>query len=87
MGSRTEEDRALACVWDDEVGDRRQKLFFIGQDLDPAAVRAVLDPALLDDAEFAAGRDHWRALPDPLSAWQVSSDGYVHDHAEEFAHG
>lgn len=34
--------------WDDEVGDRRQEIVFIGIDLDEAEVRAKLD-ALLDE--------------------------------------
>jgi G3E family GTPase len=80
----TDEDRALTRIWDDTLGDRRQELVFIGQDLDVGAVRAVLDPALLDDAEFATGPDAWRTLADPLPAWQVAADGYLHDH--EHAH-
>ena len=75
------EHAALTRVWDDSVGDRRQELVFIGQDLDPVAVRTTLDPALLTDAEFVAGAARWRSYPDPLPAWAVASDGYVHDHA------
>lgn len=77
------ERATLARVWDDEVGDRRQDLVFIGQDLDADAVRAVLDPALLTDVEFASGADQWRRLDDPLPAWSVAGDGYVHDHEHE----
>ena len=35
----------------------------------------------LADAEFAAGAADWRTYADPLPAWAVASDGYVHDHA------
>ncbi|MTV24992.1 GTP-binding protein [Nitriliruptoraceae bacterium ZYF776] len=81
-----EEKAALARVWDETVGDRRNELVFIGQDLDPDRVRAALDPALLTDAEVAAGPAAWRALPDPLPAWDVAADGYVHDHEDGRAH-
>ncbi len=75
-----DEADSLERIWDHQAGDRRQELVFIGQDLDPAAVRALLDPALLDDEEFAAGPTAWRGLPDPLPVWAVAADGYIHEH-------
>lgn len=80
-----EEEAARLRVWDEAVGDRRQELVFIGQDLDAAAVHAALDKALLDDVEMALGQEGWSQLDDPLPAWAVAGDGYVHDHAHEGA--
>ncbi|WP_222719098.1 GTP-binding protein [Actinokineospora xionganensis] len=58
-------------------GSPGQELVFIGVDLDPDEPRRRLDPALLTDAEFAAGPTGWRDLPDPLPAWE---DTEPHDH-------
>jgi G3E family GTPase len=54
----------------------RQELVFIGVDLDRDEPRRRLDPALLTDAEFAAGPAAWRLFDDPLPAWEE------HDHSE-----
>jgi hypothetical protein len=45
--------------------------------LDPDEPRRRLDPALLTDAELAAGPQAWRRLHDPLPAWDIDE---VHDH-------
>jgi G3E family GTPase len=47
-------------------GDRRQELVFIGQYMDEAEVRAVLDECLLTDEEFEAGPAVWDAFEDPF---------------------
>jgi G3E family GTPase len=82
-----QERASLARIWIDDCGDRRQEIVFIAQDLDTDAVRARLDPALLTDDEFATGPQGWRSLPDPLPAWNVAADGYVHDHDHDPDHG
>ncbi|MBF6193343.1 GTP-binding protein [Nocardia implantans] len=53
-----------------------QEIVFIGVKLDCAKVRALLDEALLTDAEFAAGPGAWAEYPDPFPAW-----GELHEHA------
>jgi G3E family GTPase len=50
-------------------GDRRQEIVFIGQYLDAEGARQALDACLLDEAEFAAGPDHWISLSDPFPQW------------------
>ncbi|MGW5729358.1 hypothetical protein [Nocardia beijingensis] len=53
----------------------RQEIVFIGVKLDYAKVCALLDEALLTDAEFAAGPGAWAEYPDPFPVW-----GELHEH-------
>lgn len=53
-----------------------QEIVFIGIKLDRDQVRALLDDALLTDAEFFAGPVEWAGYPDPFPAW-----GELHEHA------
>ncbi|MFI9506725.1 GTP-binding protein [Nocardia sp. NPDC052566] len=53
-----------------------QEIVFIGVKLDGDRVRALLDGALLTDAEFAAGPDVWAGYADEFPEW-----GGLHEHA------
>jgi G3E family GTPase len=49
-----------------------QEIVFIGIKLDRDHVRALLESALLTDAEFAAPQHDWLTYTDPLPAWGVT---------------
>jgi G3E family GTPase len=58
----------VAGKWAEPWGDRRQEIVFIGAGMDEAALRAVLDNALVDAADYTP--DAWRDLPDPFPEWR-----------------
>jgi len=64
-----ESTAAIMKNWIPSVGDCRQELVFIGQNIDFLQLTAELDACLLTDAEMAAGVEGWRMLPDPFGPW------------------
>ncbi len=64
---------AIAEVWQEPYGDRRQELVIIGIGIDQEAFTARLDACLLTDDELAQGPAAWAALPDPFDGWQALS--------------
>ncbi len=57
---RDEDQRAfIRSRWTDDVGDCRQELVFIGQQLDRAAITNALDACQLSDEEIGQGVDAW----------------------------
>lgn len=59
---------------DEEVLAFGQDLALLGLDLDADALTAVLDEAVLTDAELAHGPMTWALFPDPFPAWEAESD-------------
>ena len=66
----SEEDREyILSNWDQDVGDCRQQIVYIGQAMDSVIAKAQLDACLLTDAELALGPDAWLAFDDPFPSW------------------
>lgn len=59
----------VEAQWQEETGDRRQELVFIGQRLDEQKLRSELDACLLTDEEMDMSQDEWRDSPDPFTLW------------------
>lgn len=55
--------------WQAGTGDARQELVFIGQNMDEASLRQLLDAALLTEDEMARGPSIWRQMADPFEPW------------------
>jgi len=60
------------AAWSEPWGDRRQELVFIGDGLDEAALRLLLDTALVSDRELAEGPAAWARHEDPFPEWELS---------------
>ena len=57
-------------LWDEQVGDCRQEIVFIGVQMDRDTIEAKLDTALVTDEEFSAGPENWSRFQDPLPSWE-----------------
>lgn len=64
-----ESTAAIMANWTAAVGDCRQELVFIGQNIDFAQLTAALDDCLLTDEEMALGAEGWQNWPDPFGPW------------------
>jgi G3E family GTPase len=64
--------REIMRSWREPHGDRRQELVLIGTGMDREKLIAMLDAALLTQAEYAQGEKAWKKLPDPFPAWRES---------------
>ncbi len=65
-------------LWDEEVGDCRQEIVFIGVEMDRKKIEAGLDAALITDEEMAAGPEHWSRFEDPIPSWDPHMPEEVH---------
>lgn len=55
--------------WDPAIGDCRQELVFIGQNIDFERLTTELNACLLTDAEFDQPHD-WPVMHDPFGTWE-----------------
>ncbi len=59
--------------WDEDFGDRKNVIVFIGQDMDQEELTSALDSALLTDEELTLSREEWKQLVDPFPDWFSST--------------
>ena len=62
-------DKTVADNWDDDFGDRRQELVFIGANMKKDVLIEALNTCLLTEAEMKPGPTKWKKLTDPFPAW------------------
>ena len=62
----------IESIWDEKVGDRRQEIVIIGQDLQIADVTIALDSCLLTDREMKCGPEAWLQFNDPFAPWEIA---------------
>ncbi|MGB2294874.1 MAG: zinc metallochaperone GTPase ZigA [Candidatus Puniceispirillum sp.] len=62
-------ENVLNTYWDDDYGDRRQEMVFIGlsAEMDQQAIRAQLDACLVED--YLADPEQHRIIQDPFPEW------------------
>lgn len=67
-----EQIAGIESIWDEQVGDRRQEIVIIGQDLNIAQVTRTLDACLLTDKEMMLGPAGWEQLEDRFAPWELT---------------
>ena len=67
-----EDTSAIERVWDGPNGDCRQEIVLIGRNMDREALTAMLDAALLTEAELRIDERKWpKSFADPFPRWDV----------------
>jgi G3E family GTPase len=61
----------IESIWDEQVGDRRQELVIIGQNLGIENVTSALDACLLTDHEMSLASEDWEQFEDPFGPWEI----------------
>lgn len=76
-------DEMKSQLFDNEYGDRRQLLVFIGIKLKKDEVEKKLRECLVTDEEYAAGPDVWKTWTDPFPEWIGKAPNPSHDHSHD----
>ena len=63
--------------WNEQVGDCRQEMVFIGIGMDEIDLYDSLQACLLSDEELAQGPQLWQEFPDPFPKWTRSVDDVI----------
>jgi len=63
--------------WNDEVGDCRQELVFIGIGMDEIDLYDSLQDCLLTDEEMSLGIEAWSEMDDPFPRWNVELENVL----------
>lgn len=71
----------LNIKWDEQTGDRRQEIVFIGMNLDVEKLTAELDACLTSEMEAELSANDWSKIKHPFAAW----DGEI-EYLAEAAH-
>lgn len=70
-----EDEESLAFIkenWDEQYGDRSQRLIFIGKPENHEAMKEALEKSLVTEEELAMGTEYLKQLPDPFGNWDES---------------
>jgi G3E family GTPase len=57
--------------WNEDYGDRKNVIVFIGQEIDESGLTASLSSALLTDEELKIDRSLWSEFSDPFPVWST----------------
>ncbi|MCP4885948.1 MAG: GTP-binding protein [Planctomycetaceae bacterium] len=63
--------------WNDDVGDCRQELVFIGIGIDETEIDNSLQECLLTDEEMSLGIEAWKDLDDPFPQWNIKLEAVL----------
>ena len=68
---------AIESRWNEQVGDCRQEMVFIGIGMDEIDLYDSLQACLLSDEELAQGPQLWQEFSDPFPNWNVTVDEFL----------
>lgn len=67
----------IALVWDEDAGDRRQEIVFIGQHFDRETLVAELDDCLITEIEAELTERDWSRIKHPFIKWTHETESLL----------